>query len=139
MDGRGVFMKIKAIGVIRSPYKEVGDAPRQGFLSEETSEIEIYPEFIPGLKDIENLSHLVVLYWGHHSKRDLLQTKTPFGPEIKGVFACRSPSRPNPVALCVVKLLNKENNCLIVSGLDALEGSPLIDIKPYVSETDSIG
>ena len=122
-------MEIKAIGVIHSPYQEASDAPRQGYLSEETSEIEIYPEFIPGLKDIEKLSHLVVLYWGHHSRRDLLQTKTPHGPEIKGVFACRSPHRPNPVALCVVKLLKKENNRLLVSGLDALDGSPVVDIK----------
>lgn len=131
-------MEIKSIGVIHSPYKEVGDAPRQGHLSEETFEIEIYPDFLPGLKDIENSSHLVILYWGHQSRRDVLQTKTPFGPEVKGVFACRSPNRPNPVALCVVKLLKVEENRLLVSGLDALEGSPLVDIKPYSIQIDSV-
>ncbi len=131
-------MELEAIGIIHSPYKEVGDAPTQGYLSEEDFEIEIYPEFLPGLKEIENLSHLVVLYWGHKSKRDLLQTKTPHGPEIKGVFACRSPNRPNPVALCVVELIKIEENRLIVRGLDALDGSFLIDIKPYLNRKDGI-
>lgn len=131
-------MELKAIGIIHSPYKEAGDAPRQGHLSEETFEIEIYPEFLAGLKDIEKLSHLVVMYWGNQSKRDTLQTKTPHGPEIKGVFACRSPNRPNPVALCVVKLLKIEESRLFVSGLDALDGSPLVDIKPYSNEIDSV-
>ena len=68
----------------------------------------------------------------------MLQTQTPFGPELRGVFACRSPSRPNPISFCVVDLLGREKNRLLVRGLDALDGSPLLDIKPYSKEVDCV-
>jgi len=100
--------------------------------------LELLPEFVPGLKDVDKASHLVVLYWGHRSERNKLQTRTPHGETIKGVFATRSPSRPNPIALCVAELLEVNGGRLKVTGLDALDGSPLLDIKPYHPDIDSV-
>jgi len=131
-------LELKSIGVIRSPYRTSTEAPRQGRFSDKIMELRIHPEYVPGLKDIEKATHLIVLYWCHLASRDKLQTKTPYGPEIRGVFACRSPSRPNPIAFCVAEFIQRKGNCLFVRGLDALDGSPLLDIKPYSSDLDSI-
>ncbi len=84
------------------------------------------------------MRHIIVLYWCDRARRDVLKTVTPWGPEEKGVFATRSPSRPNPIAFCVVDLVRIEGNNLVVKGLDALDKSPLLDIKPYVYDLDAI-
>ena len=103
----------------------------------ETAIIRLHEEFCPGLLGIEGYSHLFVLYWMHHRDdarhRGTLQVTPPRhkGAPLTGVFACRSPSRPNPVGLTVVKLERVEGCLLEVSGLDALVGSPVVDIKPY--------
>lgn len=131
-------IKLKAIGVIRSPYINHKDAPRQGQMAAETSIIEIFPQYQAGLKDIDHISHLIVLYWCDRADREVLQTITPFGPEEKGVFACRSPGRPNPIAFCVAKILERKGNTLLVQGVDALDSSPLLDIKPYSSSLDCV-
>ncbi|HHX86781.1 MAG TPA: tRNA (N6-threonylcarbamoyladenosine(37)-N6)-methyltransferase TrmO [Firmicutes bacterium] len=131
-------MGLIPIGVIRSPYRSPGDAPYQGRFSDQRVELEIYEDYVPGLKDIEHAPYLIVLYWLHLAGRDVLETKTPFGPEIRGVFACRSPSRPNPIAFCVARLLHREENRLLVQGVEAVDGSPLLDLKPYASDLDSI-
>jgi len=94
-------LQLKPIGVIHSPFKTPGEAPFQGRLTRETATLEVYAEFVPGLKDVEQASHLIVLYWCDRADRERLQTRTPHGPEIRGVFACRSPSRSNPIAFCV--------------------------------------
>lgn len=129
---------VKPVGVIRTPYKKTGDAPRQGWLSDAVCIVEVFPEYLPGLKDVEKASHLIVLYWCHRSDRNKLQSRTPFGETIRGVFATRSPSRPNPIALCVAELLEVDGNRLRVRGLDALDGSPLLDIKPYAPGIDAV-
>lgn len=131
-------MELIAIGVIHSPYNKKEEAPRQGRLSNEGAILEIYPEFEEGLQDIEDKRHIIVLYWAHLGQRDVLKTVTPFGPEIKGVFATRSPSRPNPIIFCIADLIKVEGNKLYVSGIDAIDGSPILDIKPYVYELDNI-
>jgi tRNA-Thr(GGU) m(6)t(6)A37 methyltransferase TsaA len=131
-------IELKPIGVIHSPYLERGDAPRQGRMSDKEMILEIFPEFGDALKEIEKVSHIFVLYWGDRSNREILQSKTPFSQEPVGVFASRSPNRPNPVALCIADLLRREGNRLIVKGLDALDGSPLLDIKVYSPAIDSI-
>lgn len=131
-------MQLNPIGVIHSPYKERGQAPRQGRLSEDESVLEIFPQFAPALKGIERNSHLIVLYWGDRADRETLQSPTPFSEVPVGVFASRSPNRPNPIAFCVADLIRREGERLIVRGVDALDGSPLLDIKPYVSALDSI-
>jgi tRNA-Thr(GGU) m(6)t(6)A37 methyltransferase TsaA len=131
-------IKLLPIGVIHSPYKSPDDAPHQGRYSDKQVELEIHPEYREALKDIDSASHLIVLYWFHLAKRETLQTITPFGPEPRGVFACRSPSRPNPIAFSVVELLRREDNRLFVKGIEAVEGTPLLDLKPYSSKIDSI-
>jgi len=129
---------VKPIGVIKSPYKEISEAPSQGKYSRELSQIEIFPEFEEGLKDIESCSHLIILYWLDRAKRDILVARPPHDSREHGVFATRSPHRPNPIAFSVVELLKREGRILTVRGLDALDGTPVIDIKPYFSEIDSV-
>jgi len=131
-------MHLKPIGVIHSPYKEKKDAPRQGRTKEEQFIIEIYPEYEAGLKDIEDASHLIVLYWFDKGDRNTLLTKTPSADAVHGVFATRSPNRPNPIAFDIVDLAARQENKLIVRGMDALDNSPLVDIKPYVAPIDAI-
>lgn len=133
-----IDLTLRPIGIIHSPYQTAEEAPYQGRFSKEAAELEIYPEFAAGLKDVETATHLIVLYWCRLAPRDILQTRTPWGPEIRGVFACRSPSRPNPIAICMVDLLEARGNRLLVRGVDAVDGSPLIDIKPYSSDLDSV-
>jgi tRNA-Thr(GGU) m(6)t(6)A37 methyltransferase TsaA len=106
--------------------------------------LRIFPEFCKGLKGIDGFSHLIVLYWIHlrdkEEERRTLQVfprKHAVDVEV-GVFACRSPSRPNPIGLCVVELVKVDEYSLTVRGLDALEGSPIIDIKPYIPRADSV-
>ena len=124
-------MQLQEIGVVHNNYKDLTDIPRQGRMSEEVSEIEIHPAFTDGLLKIEQNKHLIVLYWAHLAKRDLLKTIPPASKEIHGVFASRSPGRPNPLSLCIAELIAREGTILRVKGLDALDGSSIIDIKPY--------
>ncbi len=132
-------MELTQIGVIHSPYQERGDAPRQGRLSENEITIEVFPEFADGLKAVDKLSHIIVLYWGDRANRETLQSFTPFNQEeMLGVFATRSPNRPNPIAFCVGEVLHREDNVLTVRGVDALEGSPLLDIKGYSPAIDCV-
>lgn len=131
-------MVLSPVGVIRTPYKKQGDAPRQGYLSDAVCTLELFSGYEPGLKDVEKASHLIVLYWCHKADRNKLQTRTPFGETIRGVFATRSPSRPNPIAVCVAELLEVDGKRLKVRGLDALDGSPLLDIKPYYPSNDAV-
>lgn len=129
---------LKKIGVVHSPYQEREDAPHQGRTKDELFEIEIFSEFEYGLKDIETASHLIVLSWYHKADRGLLQVNTPWDDKPHGVFATRSPSRPNPIAFSVVELIKRKENVLVVKGLDALDGTPVLDIKPYSSKNDSV-
>ena len=131
-------MELKQIGVIHSPYRERKDAPRQGRLSDLEMVIEVFPEYEDCLLNVENASHIFVLYWGDRANREIHQSPTPFSKEPMGVFASRSPNRPNPIAICIAKLLRREGKKLIVSGLDALDNSPLLDIKVYSAAIDSI-
>ncbi|MBZ4687912.1 MAG: hypothetical protein PWQ96_690 [Clostridia bacterium] len=131
-------MKLKQIGIIHSPYKEKSAAPPQGRMKEDTFEIEILSQFADGLKDIETATHLIILYWLDRAERDKLIANTPWDDEPHGVFATRSPARPNPIAFDIVDLVKREGNKLYVKGMDALDQSPLLDIKPYNSRTDAI-
>jgi len=130
-------MELTPIGVIHSPYKERGDAPRQGRLSENEITLEFFPQFVDGLKNITSASHIIVLYWGDRANRSVLQSPTPFSAAPVGVFASRSPNRPNPIALCVADFVRLEGNRLTVRGVDALDGSPLLDIKIYSPHIDA--
>jgi tRNA-Thr(GGU) m(6)t(6)A37 methyltransferase TsaA len=111
---------------------------------EEEARVRIFPKFCAGLKGVSDFSHLIILYWLHlRDNAEERQTLLVFPKKhaVKtetGVFACRSPSRPNPIALCVVELLKVEGCVLTVKGLDALEGSPIVDIKPYLPRADLV-
>lgn len=119
--------------------KYVGIVEKNG----EISQIRLFKQYCEGLHRLDSFSHVIILYW-IHLRDNLEERKTlrvvprrhPGAPEV-GVFASRSPSRPNPIGLCVVKLCRIEECCLFVKGLDALEGSPIIDIKPYIPRADS--
>jgi tRNA-Thr(GGU) m(6)t(6)A37 methyltransferase TsaA len=110
----------------------------------ETATLQVYPQYCDGLRGIAGYSHLIVLYWAHlrdneDERRTLLVFPRRHGRKVKtGVFACRSPSRPNPVCLCVVDLLEVKGCSLKVRGMDAELGSPIVDIKPYHPHSDSI-
>ena len=131
-------MQLKQIGTIYSPYQKHSDAPKQGRLKDDLFKIEVFNEFSKGLKDIEEASHLIVLYWCNRANRDVLSVVPPWDNKSHGVFATRSPARPNPIAFDIVDFVKREGNILYVEKMDALDGSPLLDIKPYSSRTDSI-
>jgi formylmethanofuran dehydrogenase subunit E len=126
------------IGMIHSSYQKKGDAPHQGRPSPTTSEIEIYPEYADGLRDIAELPHLIILYWLDRADRHTLTAIPPHSRKEHGAFATRSPNRPNPIGLAVIDLLGINGERLIVRGLDAFEGTPVLDIKPYSPEIDCI-
>jgi len=126
------------IGRIRTPWTNRKNCPKNARESDAACTVEIDARFAPGLKDVENCSHLVLLYWMDKAPRNLvLQVPGQYG-EQHGTFALRSPARPNPIALSVVKLLKIDGNELQVVGLDCLNGTPLLDIKPYFASTDSV-
>lgn len=130
-------MNLKKIGHIYSKYTSSEMAPRQGRYSDEESTIEILPEYISALEGLEKVESIIVLYWGDRADREVLKTKPPFMTEEYGVFSTRSPHRPNPIAMCVCNIISIENNKIKVKGLDALDGSPLLDIKRYIPRVDT--
>ena len=126
------------IGRIHTPWTRREDCPKNARESDAPCTIEIDARFAPGLKDIETCTHLVVLYWMDKARRDLvLQVPRHYG-EQRGTFALRSPARPNPIAMSVARLIRREENRLVVQGLDCLDGTALLDIKPYFASTDSV-
>ncbi len=129
------------IGRIRTPWKERKDCPKnagEARASGTVCTIEVDPRWAPALKDVETCSHLVVLYWMDRSRRDLVVQVPGHYKAGRGTFALRSPVRPNPIAMSVVKLVKVEGNTLSVVGLDCLDGTPLLDLKPYFVSTDAI-
>ena len=125
------------IGRIHTPWKERRDCPKNARGSDAVCTIEVDPRWAPGLKDIESCSHLIVLYWMDKSRRDIvLQVPRHYGVQ-RGTFSLRSPARPNPIAMSVVRLIKVEGSRLSVVGLDCLDGTPLIDLKPYFASTDA--
>jgi tRNA-Thr(GGU) m(6)t(6)A37 methyltransferase TsaA len=131
-------MRLKPIGVVHSPFKEKEDVPRELCASADgfddiKGEIEIFQEYKDGLKDIAGFSHLIIVFVFHKSQGYKLITKPLLDSRMRGVFSTRSPHRPNPVGLTVVKLLSRKGNVLRVAGIDMIEGTPVLDIKPYTS------
>jgi tRNA-Thr(GGU) m(6)t(6)A37 methyltransferase TsaA len=126
------------IGRIRTPWRDRDSCPKNARESDTVCTLEIAPKWAPALKGIESCTHLVVLYWMDRSRRDLvLQVPHHYGVG-RGTFALRSPARPNPIAMSVVRLLQVEGEHLRVVGLDCLDGTPLLDIKPYFASTDAV-
>ncbi len=124
----------RPIGFVRSPHKNTREIPKGlGAKHEAEGVLEILPEFQLGLTDIEGFSHLIVLWEFDRSKGFELLGTPPSDDRPHGVFATRSPMRPNPIGLTVVELLRREGPLLRVRGLDMLDGTPILDIKPYLS------
>ncbi len=126
------------IGKIHSQFKEKQGMPIQGALSKESNGIvEIFPEYKDGLKDVESFSHIYLIYEFHESKGYSLLTK-PFLEDVyHGVFATRAPRRPNPIGISIVSIDKIVDNEIYVSEMDILDGTPLLDIKPYVAAFDA--
>ncbi len=131
-------IKLKPVGMIHSPFKKKEDieskkyADPKGFDSIQ-GELEIFKEYEAGLKDTEGFSHLIVLFAFHESEGYSLHTKPLLEDTLRGVFSTRSPHRPNSLGLTVVKVVERKGNIVKVSGIDMIEGTPILDIKPYTS------
>jgi len=124
-------LKIKPIGTAHTPFTEPRDVVRARYAK---GTIEINPEYAKGLKDIDGFSHLYVLWLFNKSKKDYKLQFCPFRESIpppRGLFATRSPHRINPIGLTIVRLIKREGNILHVKGVDMVEGTPVLDIKPY--------
>jgi tRNA-Thr(GGU) m(6)t(6)A37 methyltransferase TsaA len=126
------------IGHIRTPWHTRSECPKNGRESETPCTIQLDARYAAGLKDVESSSHLLILYWMDKARRDLVLQSPRHYAAQRGTFALRSPVRPNPIAASVVKLVSGEGNTLTVVGLDCLDGTPLIDIKPYFASTDAV-
>jgi tRNA-Thr(GGU) m(6)t(6)A37 methyltransferase TsaA len=126
------------IGRVRTPWTQRKQCPKNARESEAVCVLEVEERFAPALALVETCSHLLVLYWMDRSPRNIvLQNPRHYG-ELRGTFALRSPARPNPIAASVVRLLEVDGAQLAVVGLDCLDGTPLLDIKPYFASTDSV-
>jgi tRNA-Thr(GGU) m(6)t(6)A37 methyltransferase TsaA len=125
------------IGRIRTPWKTRGECPRNARGSDAVCTIELDQRYVAALEGVETCTHLVVLYFMHEARRDLVVQVSRHSGR-RGTFALRSPVRPNPIAMSVVRLVRVERTRLSVIGLDCLDGTPLIDIKPYFASVDAV-
>ena len=124
------------IGIIHSPFTDKDQTPIQASRSQAIGTVEVYPEFSDGLRDIEEFSHIYLLYVFHNSSGYSLQIKPFLDDQEHGLFATRYPYRPNPLGISTVRLLFRQANVLTIEGVDVLDGTPLLDIKPYVPDFD---
>lgn len=129
--------EIYFIGRLRTPWTAREDCPKNSAESRERCTIEVDARYAAGLRDLAGCTHVIVLYWMDRAPRHLIRQRPRHDGESRGVFALRSPARPNPIALSVVRLLAIEGSRLDVVGLDCLDGTPLLDLKPYFASTDA--
>jgi tRNA-Thr(GGU) m(6)t(6)A37 methyltransferase TsaA len=125
------------IGRVRTPWANRDDCPKNARESDAVCTIELDPRWLDALKGIETCTHVVVLYWMDRARRDLVLQLPHNHREPRGTFALRSPVRPNPIAMSVARLLRVDGNTLSVVGLDCLDNTPLVDLKPYFASTDA--
>ena len=118
------------IGRIHTPWATRDDAPRQGSHSGPICRLEIFEPWVPALKGVDFYNHLEVIYWLHHSSRNLVLQSPKKNGMTRGTFSLRSPVRPNPIGTSIVKLVGIEGSTVLVRGLDCLDETPLIDLKP---------
>jgi len=130
-------IKYKPIGVVHSLFKEPKGTPIQPAGAKNIDgTVELFPEYAEGLKDLEGFSHIILIYHFHLAKGASLKVRPYMDSEVHGVFAMRGPSRPNPVGISVVRLVRIEENILYIQDVDVVDGTPLLDMKPYVPEFD---
>jgi len=130
-------IQYRPVGVIYSPFEAPEGTPIQPAGARGVAgTVEVFPEYAEGLKDVEGFSHIVLVYHFHLSRKSSLTVKPYLDSHLRGVFATRSPSRPNPIGISIVRLIRVEGCILHVQDLDIVNGTPLLDIKPYVPEFD---
>ncbi len=130
-------VRYKPIGVIHSQFKEPKGTPIQPAGADGIDgTVELFPEYAEGLKNLENFSHIILVYHFHLSKKSSLIVKPYMDNQLRGVFSTRAPSRPNPIGISVVRLIRIKGNTIHVRDMDIVDGTPLLDIKPYVPEFD---
>ena len=133
-------LSLQPIGTISTPWPTIADCPRNGRQSDPAPQcrVRVFQDFVPGLRSLEGFSHLILLYWLDQAGPAQLQFTPPFDPHPRGVFATRGPRRPNPIGLSVVSFDGFDGaDTLLVRFLDCVDGTPLLDIKPYLRTTDS--
>jgi tRNA-Thr(GGU) m(6)t(6)A37 methyltransferase TsaA len=130
-------VRLTPIGIIHTPYGEAKEMPVQGrFKADVEGWIELEQRYVPGLKDLDGFSHLILIYYFHRSDTEELQGQPYLEDEIHGIFAIRSPHRPNHLGLSIVRLQRIEGSRIYFTDVDMLDGTPLLDIKPYVEHFD---
>lgn len=134
---RSTVLTMHPIGVIHTPFQQSKGTPIQSAVSDGApGVVELFPEFAPGLRDVEGFERLWLIYLLDRASAAELITSPYLDTHTHGIFAARSPARPNPIGLSPVRLLSVEQNRLLVSDVDMLDGTPLLDIKPYVPAFD---
>lgn len=129
-------ISLTPIGIIHSPFPTRETAPIQATRSQAVGQVEIFPEFLDGLQDLEGFSHIILLYLFHKSKGYSLLVKPFLDNRLRGLFATRHPNRPNPIGISIVRLSARRGQYLDICGLDMLDGTPVLDIKPFVPDFD---
>jgi len=133
-------IEFEPIGIIRSPFRELKGMPIQPASSRGAAgSVEVLPEFTSGLKDLEGFSHIILIYFFHLIEGYKLEVVPFLDTEARGLFATRAPKRPNPIGISVVSLESVRKNILHISSVDIADGTPLLDIKPYVPDFNPRG
>ena len=131
---------VRPIGILRTPFATIADCPRNGRQPNPPPlcHAEVLPDYVPGLKDVDGFSHLILLYWMDRAREPEMVFRPPFDAAERGLFATRSPNRPNPIGLSVVTFEGFDGpGRLAVRYLDCVDGTALLDIKPYLPRTDA--
>lgn len=128
--------ELKPIGIIHTPYKLKKEIPCQGYKSDKVGEVEIFEEFEEALRDIEGFSHIYLIHYFHKATGYEPLVRPFLEDRERGLFATRHYNRPNPIGISIVELVGRERNILRVRQVDMLDGTPLLDIKPYVPQFD---
>jgi tRNA-Thr(GGU) m(6)t(6)A37 methyltransferase TsaA len=130
-------VRYKPIGVVHSPFKKPQNVPIQAAISKGIKgTVEVARRYVEGLKDLEGFSHIILIVHFHKSKAYSLLVKPYLDENLRGLFSTRAPSRPNPIGISIVRLTKIEDNILYIEDLDIIDGTPLLDIKPYVPNFD---
>ncbi|SHH85183.1 tRNA (N6-threonylcarbamoyladenosine(37)-N6)-methyltransferase TrmO [Sporanaerobacter acetigenes] len=130
-----MLIEMKPIGYIKSPYKNLKGIPRQSILSEDSAVIEILPQYKEGIEGIKENSFGVILFYFHKTTGEVPLKQTPYNSdEFTGVFSTRSPRRPNGIGMSIVKFIKVEEGKIEIQGVDMVDGTPVLDIKPYAPQ-----
>jgi tRNA-Thr(GGU) m(6)t(6)A37 methyltransferase TsaA len=132
------MITFQPIGIIRTPHKDIREMPIQPLAANGIrGQVEIYPPYMDGLKDLNGFSHVTLIYHFHKVKGYELQVVPFMDTEKRGIFACKAPKRSNAIGISTVKLISVHNNILTIEEVDMLDGTPLIDIKPFYPRYDN--